>query len=72
MKVKEILVEIIYLQLCSSLKLYGVYKRGLLGLNPVYNTKRDWVITTPDGEEIVFKKDAVKCKGFTSIDMGCC
>ena len=34
-----------------------------------YNTKHDWVITTPEGEEIVFNKDTGKCKGFPFIDM---
>ena len=34
-----------------------------------YNTNRDWVVTTPEGEEIVFKKDTGKCKVFTFIVM---
>ena len=34
-----------------------------------YNNKLDWVVTTPEGEEIVFKKDTGKCKGFTFIEM---
>ena len=34
-----------------------------------YNTKRDWVVTTPEGEEIMFKKDTGKCERFIFIDM---
>ena len=34
------------------------------------NTNRDWFVTTPEGEKIVFKKDTCKCKGFPFIDMG--
>ena len=29
-----------------------------------YKTKRDWVVTTTGGEEIMFKKYTGKCKGF--------
>ena len=36
-----------------------------------YLKKRDWVVTTPESEEIVFKKDAGKCNGFPFIDMDC-
>ena len=32
-----------------------------------YNTKSDWLVTKPEGEEIVFKKDKNKCKGFPFI-----
>ena len=35
-----------------------------------YNTKRGWVITTPEGEKIVFKKDTGKCKVLPFIYMG--
>ena len=34
-----------------------------------YNTERDQVLTTPEGEKIVFKKDTGKCKGFHFIEM---
>ena len=34
-----------------------------------YNTKREWVVTAPQVEEIVFKKDTGKCKGFILIEM---
>ena len=34
-----------------------------------YHTKRNWVVTTPEGEEIVLKKDTGECKGFTFIEM---
>ena len=34
-----------------------------------YHTKRNWVVTTPEGEEIALKKDTGECKGFTFIEM---
>ena len=34
-----------------------------------YKTKRDWVVTTPEGKEIMFKKDTGKCKRFIFIEM---
>ena len=34
-----------------------------------YNTNRDWVVTTSEGEEIVFKKETGKYKGFPFIEM---
>ena len=34
-----------------------------------YNTKRDWVVTTPSGELIVFKRDTGVCTGMPYIDM---
>ena len=40
------------------------------GFTIYYNTKLDWVVTTPEGERIVFKKYTGKCKGFKFIDMG--
>ena len=35
-----------------------------------YNTKRDWVVTTPEGDKIEFKIDTGNCKGFPFIEMG--
>ena len=35
-----------------------------------YKTKLDWVIKTPEGEQIVFKKDTGECKVSHFIDMG--
>ena len=34
------------------------------------NAKRDWVVTTPEGEKFVLKKDTSKFKGITFIEMG--
>ena len=34
-----------------------------------YNTNRDWVVTTPTGEKILFKKDTGLCEGMPYIDM---
>ena len=34
-----------------------------------YNTNHDWVVTTPEGEQIMFKKDTGKCKVFPFIEM---
>ena len=34
-----------------------------------YNTKRNWVVTTPSGELIVFKHDTGVCAGMPYIDM---
>ena len=28
-----------------------------------YNTKRDWVVTTPEGKCLLFKKDTGMCEG---------
>ena len=39
------------------------------GFNIDYNTKRDLFVTTHEGEQIVFKKDPGKCKGFPFIEM---
>ena len=35
-----------------------------------YNTKRNLVVTTPEGEKFVLKKDTSKFKGITFIEMG--
>ena len=34
-----------------------------------YTTNRDWVVTTPEGEEIMLKKDTGKCKRSIFIEM---
>ena len=34
-----------------------------------YNTKRDWVVKTPAGKTIVFKRDTGLCEGMPYIDM---
>ena len=34
-----------------------------------YNTKRKWVVTTPAGKKIVFKRDTGVCAGMPYIDM---
>ena len=34
-----------------------------------YNTKWDWVVTTPSGKEIVVKRDTGICDGVPCIDM---
>ncbi len=34
-----------------------------------YNTKREWVVTTPAGDKIVFKRDTGVCAGMPYIDM---
>ena len=34
-----------------------------------YNTKREWVVTTPSGESIVFKRDTGVCAGMPYINM---
>ena len=33
------------------------------------NTKEDWIVRTPAGEEIVFKRDSGVCKGMPYIDL---
>ena len=64
---------------------YGLWefwlnKKGIANLLPIpqlekdgyvvdYNTKRDWVVTTPSGKEIVFKRDTSICNGMPYIDM---
>ena len=35
-----------------------------------YNTKQNWVVTTPQRKEIVFQKDTGICEGMLFIDMG--
>ena len=40
------------------------------GFTISYNSKRDWVVSIPEGEKIVFKKDTGNCKGSTFIEMG--
>ena len=39
------------------------------GLVIGYNTKRNWTVTTPQGKEIVFRKDIGLCEGMPYIDM---
>ena len=34
-----------------------------------YNKKRDWTVITPQGKEIVFRKDTGLCEGMPYIDM---
>ncbi len=34
-----------------------------------YNTKQNWVVTTPQGKKIIFQKDTGMCKGMSFIDM---
>ena len=34
-----------------------------------YNTKRDWVVTTPQGDEIRFKRDTGLCNHMPYIDL---
>ena len=34
-----------------------------------YNTARDWVVTTPQGQEIVFSRDTGLCHRMPYIDM---
>ena len=34
-----------------------------------YNTNRDWVVTTPQGEKITFKRDMGLCSRMPYIDM---
>ena len=34
-----------------------------------YNTKKDWVLTTPEGQEIVFKRDTGVAEGMPYIDI---
>ena len=34
-----------------------------------YNTKRDWVVTTPEGKCILFKKETVICNGTPYLDV---
>jgi hypothetical protein len=39
------------------------------GFSIDYNTKRNWVLTTPEGQEIVFKRDTGVAEGMPYIDM---
>ena len=50
--------------------LFGVLQLEADGFTIENNTKRDWVVTTPEIEEILFKKYTGKCKGFSFIKMG--
>ena len=34
-----------------------------------YNTKRDWIVTTPQGDEIRFKRDTGLCNRMLYIDL---
>ena len=51
-------------------KLLSIPQLEVDGFTIDYNTKHNWVVTTPNGEEILFKKDTGKCKWFTFIEMG--
>ena len=39
------------------------------GYNIDYNTKRDWVVTTPEGKCLLFKKDTGMCEGMPYLDV---
>ena len=39
------------------------------GFDVDYKTKQNWIVTTPQGKEIVFQKDTGMCKGMPFIDM---
>ena len=34
-----------------------------------YNTKRDWVVTTPEGKCLLFKKETGMCEGMPYLDV---
>ena len=34
-----------------------------------YNTKRDWIVTTPEGKTFLFKKDVGTCEGIPYLDI---
>ena len=39
------------------------------GYNISYDTKKEWIVTTPKGTRIKFKRDTGLCKGMPYIDM---
>ena len=39
------------------------------GYNILYDTKKEWVVTTPKGTRIKFKQDEGLCKGMPYMDM---
>ena len=34
-----------------------------------YNTKHDWVVTTPEGKNLLLNKDAGMCEGIPYLDI---
>jgi hypothetical protein len=70
---------------CKEQGYYGVFKMwlnrngiaNLLSISQLeedgyvidYNTKRDWVVTTPQGDEIRFKRDTGLCNRMPYIDL---
>ena len=70
---------------CKQKGYYGVFKmwlnkNGIANLLSIpqleqdgfvidYNTKRNWTVTTPQGKDIVFKKDTGLCEGMSYINM---
>ena len=39
------------------------------GYKILYDTKKEWVVTTPEGTRIKFKQDTGLCKGMPYIDI---
>ena len=39
------------------------------GYNILYDMKKEWIVTTPEGTRIKFKRDTGLCKGMPYIDM---
>ena len=70
---------------CKQKGYYGVFKmwlnkNGIANLLSIpqleqdgfvidYNTKRNWTVKTPQGKEIVFRKDTGMCEGMMYVDM---